>query len=721
MPISDIVNVQITRETQTVSQAGFGTLMILGTHKSFNERIKYYSNITEVGADFNSSSLEYISAQDVFAQSPRPVRLAIGRRASDDVTISVVTGQAPFNYTVTINGTDETVPTAPTSQQSNVVLDADLVTDNYVGVTLNASVVETVNSVITFDIDFDANSSVVSTINGTPLGAVVWNANQSDTLDDVATAIQGDASVTTATQTGAREITVIFALVGANVIDSVVVGGAPTQPVATIFGSQFLFDTDHDTTMNNIAVAMTAETGIDEVTVGGDNERTLFVSADPNDPGVVNAFTVNGGASQAVVTIVTALQPVSKLSIAESLVVKIVGDSGVTGVTATDNLDGTFTLSALVSGVPYTVGVSTNIINPNEAKVTVTQAKPSTTYQVTIAGVVSSYTSSVNVTDNETIALGLVTAINLNPNVSVVATDNTDGTFTLNSLSTFSISVSPVILNAEFGLAMGAFTALDTVTEDLDAIVNENNDWYALSYTGRTQSDVEEIALWVETQVKIFGTASDDPVIINSAPGSDITSIAAVLNQSGYTRSFVMYHDDADSDFPECAWFGKTLPTTPGSITWKFKTLASISYSDLTTTQSSNARGKQADTYEFIGGVGVTREGTMASGEFIDIIRGIDWLTARIQEFVYSLLVNSPKVPYTDAGIASVEAEVRRALDLAVSNDFISPDPKYTVTVPLASSVSPANKAARLLQDVVFNATLSGAIHAVEITGTVSL
>ena len=33
MPLSDIVNVQITRQTQTVSEAGFGTLMILGTFK----------------------------------------------------------------------------------------------------------------------------------------------------------------------------------------------------------------------------------------------------------------------------------------------------------------------------------------------------------------------------------------------------------------------------------------------------------------------------------------------------------------------------------------------------------------------------------------------------------------------------------------------------------------------------------------------------------------
>jgi len=36
MPLSDIVNVQITRDTQAVSEAGFGLLMILGCQLGMN-------------------------------------------------------------------------------------------------------------------------------------------------------------------------------------------------------------------------------------------------------------------------------------------------------------------------------------------------------------------------------------------------------------------------------------------------------------------------------------------------------------------------------------------------------------------------------------------------------------------------------------------------------------------------------------------------------------
>ena len=722
MPVSDIVNVQITRETQTVSQAGFGTLMILGTHKAFNDKIRYYSNITEVEADFSDSSKEYIASQDVFAQSPRPIRLAIGRRDTDNATILVESAQSPFNYTATINGTAATIPSAPVTFESKVVLDADLVTDNYVGVTMNAAAVETVNTVVTFDIDFVTLNSITATVNGVGLTPVIWNTDQATTMGLLATEIQGDASVTSATVTDTKEITIVFALVANNLLDSVVTLLGASQPVETIFSSQFLFNTDHLTTITAIAAGMQALAAITTVVVSDANNRTLQVNAKVNEEGVVNTFTVNGGATQAIGTITTVLQSVTKLTIADALFKKINTLTGTTGVTATNTTgQPTIGLAPTVSGVPYTVAVSTTIINPNEAKVTVTQAKPATTYTVTTGGVISTFTTGATVSTNEVVAAGLVAAITANTLTSVSATDNLDGSFELTDSSTFSLSVSEAILSKEFGLIMSSFTTLNTITADLTAISNVDDDWYALASTTRDPDDVKLIAAWVETRTKIFGTASDDLDTINVAVGSDTTSVAAVFNQLSYTRSFVMYHADAASDFPECAWFGKTLPTIPGSITWKFKTLSSIAYNTLTTTQSLNARNKKANTYEFLGGLGVTREGTMGVGEFIDIIRGVDWLTARIQENVYSLLVNSPKVPYTSNGIATVEAEIRRALNQGVANDFIASDPVYTITVPVASAVSPANKAARLLQDVVFNATLAGAIHAVEFNGTVSL
>jgi hypothetical protein len=306
----------------------------------------------------------------------------------------------------------------------------------------------------------------------------------------------------------------------------------------------------------------------------------------------------------------------------------------------------------------------------------------------------------------------------------VSASDNLDGSFeiTANVPGTgFVLSVSDGILSKQFGLIINPYIPSDTVVNDLNAIQLIDDSWYAFALTDRTAATVFSAAGWAEGQVKLFGTASSDPNIINLAAGVDLSSIAAKCNQSGYVRTFVLYHQDAENDFPECAWFGGVLPLDPGSETWKFKRLNSISYSNLTSTQSQNARNKKANTYEFIGGVGITREGTVAQGEFIDIVRGVDWLTSRIQEFVYSVLVNSTKVPYTDAGITAIESEVKRALQLGISNNFIANDPPPIVTVPKAANVPPTDKTQRILRNVRFQATLSGAIHVVNITGTVTV
>ena len=63
----------------------------------------------------------------------------------------------------------------------------------------------------------------------------------------------------------------------------------------------------------------------------------------------------------------------------------------------------------------------------------------------------------------------------------------------------------------------------------------------------------------------------------------------------------------------------------------------------------------------------------------------------------------------------------RRALQLGISNNFIANDPAPTVTVPKAANVPPTDKTQRILKNVRFQATLAGAIHAINITGTVTV
>jgi len=255
------------------------------------------------------------------------------------------------------------------------------------------------------------------------------------------------------------------------------------------------------------------------------------------------------------------------------------------------------------------------------------------------------------------------------------------------------------------------------IASALAAIQQADPDWYALVITQRDATNVTDTAAWIEAEIKIFLSSSNDAEILNPISTTDI---AYTLNAAAYERSGILFSNDY-LKYPEAAWFGKQLPTDAGSSTWMFKTLAGITFDSLTDTQSQAARAKEANTYEKIGGVNITREGTMANGEYIDIVRGVDQLQATMTENIFSLLVNSPKVPFTDGGIAAVESAMRSALTASQDSGFLALDPPYVVSVPLAANVSSADKVARYLRNLIFSATLAGAIHKTKVEGTVSV
>lgn len=724
MPLNDIVNVVITRQTQQVTEAGFGIPLILGTNVNFTDRIRFYSSMDDVAVDFAPSTKEYVASQDIFSQEISPDRIAIGRRQVDSLDVVINTATTGATYQVFANNQVINFNATSANTYSIATLNNDLILNNRINLTVNGTGIGTVTSVINFNIDFVTLNSIVATINAVPIASVPFNTNQATTLADLATALQATVDIVTATVTGARQITAIFANIGTNTINSVVTTLGATQPTATLAQGGFLFTVDTATTMQNIANQIIVQFPTYTATVSPTPSRILTVQGPNAVTATFNNFTVTGGVSQATATIVNPQQPVTKLSVRDGIV-GLINANIAFPVTALGISSDTFTINNKINGTPFTFRVSTNITNPNSANVLVTQIIPNTSYVVTINGVEFSYTTENEVQNANQIIQKLVDQINLIPQQVVInATNNLDGSMTINSINTinnFSLSVSTEIMSIEKGLSVSTLNSANAVAVDLNAIENVNSEWYALISTNRDVPTVLAIANWVESRHKIFGTASDDLAIINVQAGVDVTSIAAVLNQGGYVRTFVMYHQDAGLDYPEAAWFGRVLPLIPGSETWAFKRLNTVSYSNLTTTQINNALNKKANIYTFVAGVGITQDGTMAQGEYIDIVRGIDWLTARIQEGVFSLLVNNNKIPYTDGGIATVQAEVLRVLQLGVDNDLLAENPIPTVTVPLAINVPNVDKANRILRNVRFQATLSGAIHAVNIIGNISI
>ena len=84
LPISNVLDVSISRQTLFPQGPGFGTLLIVAPNTTgvitLVERVRSYSSIDGVAADFAAATEEYKAAAAAFSQNPRPTAVKIGVR-----------------------------------------------------------------------------------------------------------------------------------------------------------------------------------------------------------------------------------------------------------------------------------------------------------------------------------------------------------------------------------------------------------------------------------------------------------------------------------------------------------------------------------------------------------------------------------------------------------------------------------------------------------------
>lgn len=260
------------------------------------------------------------------------------------------------------------------------------------------------------------------------------------------------------------------------------------------------------------------------------------------------------------------------------------------------------------------------------------------------------------------------------------------------------------------------------IVEDLVAISAENDDWYGLTDSSHSDGVIRTASPFIETQSRIFLGQSNTADILTSA----IDDVFSDLQLAALARTAPVFSND-DTAFLDAAWQGNALPTDPGSITWAFRELKIVVASvgegvpnALNATQLGFLNGKNGNYYELIAGRSVTRHGRMADGTFIDLIRGRDFVESTIALDIFDLLANEDVVPFTDGGANQAAGVILGSLEEAAALGIVVAD-SIVVTVPLVSTVSVANRALRNLPDVTFAATVQGAIHTLDITGTLAV
>lgn len=258
------------------------------------------------------------------------------------------------------------------------------------------------------------------------------------------------------------------------------------------------------------------------------------------------------------------------------------------------------------------------------------------------------------------------------------------------------------------------------IADDLGRIALENGDWYGVCLTSCGTAEILAAAQWIEANGRIFVQLTNQTKVITSA----VDDVATSCKTSNYFRTALIYHSD-NSSFADAGWLGECLPKQAGSETWKFATLAGVATVPLTATQITNLRAKNCNFYADYSGLAIVADGKTAAGEWIDVIRGRDWLASRMQIrcviAVKKARDATGKLAYTDAGIGVLEGEVRATLIEAVDRGFLTDDPAPVVTAKKASQVAKVDKAARAFTGLNWSANLQGAIHAATIYGSVSV
>jgi hypothetical protein len=256
-----------------------------------------------------------------------------------------------------------------------------------------------------------------------------------------------------------------------------------------------------------------------------------------------------------------------------------------------------------------------------------------------------------------------------------------------------------------------------TLSADLTAIKVQNSAWYGLVLAEPSKAYIGAASTWAEANKKLLLATTSDSAAMDPSASTDAGSVAQAAS---YKFTNISFHGTDTLGYRGAAIGANRFVDVPGSDTWKFKNLPGQVVDNLTDTQRATLLVKNVNIYTSTAGVGMYEEGKQSSGEFSDERRGLDWLETEIQFRVFTLLLNARKVPYTAEGMEQIATEIRGALALGESNGLLVVD-QSTVTVPKIGTVSSADKGARVLNNVKFQATLQGAIHKVVITGTVTL
>jgi len=250
-----------------------------------------------------------------------------------------------------------------------------------------------------------------------------------------------------------------------------------------------------------------------------------------------------------------------------------------------------------------------------------------------------------------------------------------------------------------------------TLAEALTTLITMGkNDFYYLLSVQQGDEEITSLAEWASTKDKIYAASTSSTTLYQNL--KDL-----------YDNVFLLVHDQP-RQYPAEGLVAQLAPLPIGSYTWTFKTIQGVTPAAYDATKINDIHENNACTYIQEGGVNITSHGVATSGEYVDVVQSTHYIKSRMTEAVFRLLAQNSKIPYTDAGIAMVVAEVDNVLKQAFRQGIIAEEngePLYSINVPKREDIPANTRAQRVLPDVKWTATIAGAVEKVEIRGVLTI
>lgn len=357
-------------------------------------------------------------------------------------------------------------------------------------------------------------------------------------------------------------------------------------------------------------------------------------------------------------------------------------------------------------------------------------AQNSTAYTLYINGQAATYTSDATATVAE-ITAGLKSAIDTLATAQSWNITTTDNSTDLDVDAASAADYFTYYVGDPTILACNNDTTDGGIAADLAAIRAADDTWYVAVPVNQGKAVLIALGAAIEaTGTKgMFYSSSDDEIIAGTA-----SNVMDSLNTSGYNRVVGIYHHKAAYQFAGARWLGKCIPKTIGSFTWAYKGLSGLDYSTLTSTQITTIEGYNGNYYVQSHDVSKTFWGKVQGGDnvYFDITQGVDWTYARMSETLAGIFFGLDKVPYTNPGIGLLEAGVWQVIREGIGMELIdagepandktgTASTEPWVKFPTVADTTTANRAARHLPSGKYWYKLTGAIHTVEVNGTVTV